>query len=63
MSMGGAWKESTSNDPRPPNRRTVAPPLVRDTIRADSLVLFVLNIEILLSDITKPEKSDILTLT
>ena len=27
MPMGGAWKESTSNGPRPPNRRAVAPPL------------------------------------
>ena len=33
MPMGGAWKESeesTSNGPRPPNRRAVAPPLIRD---------------------------------
>ena len=29
---------------------------VSDTIRADSLVLFALNIEILLADVTKPEK-------
>ena len=36
---------------------------VRDTIHADSLTLFELNIEILLADVTKPEKSDILTLT
>ena len=28
---------------------------VSDTIHADSLALFALNIEILLSDITKPE--------
>ena len=29
MPMVGAWKESTSNDPRPPppNRRAMAPPL------------------------------------
>ena len=27
LSMGGAWKESTSNGPRPSNRRAVAPPL------------------------------------
>ena len=27
MSMGGAWKESTLNGPRPPNRRAVAPSL------------------------------------
>ena len=33
-----------------------------DTIHADSLVLFALNIEIWLADITKPEKSNILTL-
>ena len=30
---------------------------VSDTIHADSLALFALNIEILLADITKPEKS------
>ena len=36
---------------------------VRDTIHADSLALVELNIEILLSDVTKPEKSNILTLT
>ena len=36
---------------------------VSDTIHADSLALFALNIEILLADITKPEKSKILTLT
>ena len=29
---------------------------VNDTIHADSLVLFALNIEILLADVTKPEK-------
>ena len=34
-----------------------------DNIYADSLALFVLNIEILLADVTKPEKSKILTLT
>ena len=32
-------------------------------IHADSLTLFALNIEILLADVTKPEKSKILTLT
>ena len=32
-------------------------------IHADSLALFALNIEILLADVTKPEKSKILTLT
>ena len=36
---------------------------VSDTIHADSLALFALNIKILLADITKPEKSKILTLT
>ena len=36
---------------------------VSDTIHADSLALFALNIEILLTDVTKPEKSKILTLT
>ena len=36
---------------------------VRDTIHADSLALFELNIEILLADVTKTEKSNILTLT
>ena len=36
---------------------------ISDTIHADSLVLFALNIEILLADVTKPEKSKILTLT
>ena len=34
---------------------------VRDTIHADSLELFALNIEILLADATKPEKSNIPT--
>ena len=34
-----------------------------DTIHAASLALFALNIEILLADVTKPEKSKILTLT
>ena len=29
---------------------------VSDTIHADSLALFALNIEILLADVTKPEK-------
>ena len=36
---------------------------VSDTIHADSLALFALNIDILLADVTKPEKSKILTLT
>ena len=36
---------------------------VSDTIHGDSLALFALNIEILLADVTKPEKSKILTLT
>ena len=27
MPVGVAWRESTSNGPRPPNRRAVAPPL------------------------------------
>ena len=36
---------------------------VSDTIHADSLALFALNIESLLADVTKPEKSKILTLT
>ena len=36
---------------------------VSDTIHADSLCLFALNIDILLADVTKPEKSKILTLT
>ena len=36
---------------------------VRYTIHTDSLALFELNIEILLADVTKPEKSNILTLT
>ena len=36
---------------------------VSDTIHADSLALFAHNIEILLADITKPEMSNILTLT
>ena len=34
---------------------------VSDTIHADSLALFALNIDILLADVTKPEKSKILT--
>ena len=36
---------------------------VSDTIHADSLALFALNIEILLAAVTKPEMSNILTLT
>ena len=36
---------------------------VNDTIHADSLALFVLNIKILLADVTKPEKSKILLWT
>ena len=36
---------------------------VSDTIHADSLALFALSSEILLADVTKPEKSKILTLT
>ena len=36
---------------------------VSDTIHAYLLALFVLNIEIVLADVTKPEKSNILTLT
>ena len=36
---------------------------VSGTIHAYSLALFALNIEILLADVTKPEKSKILTLT
>ena len=36
---------------------------VRDTIHADSLALFELNIAILLTDVTKHEESNILTLT
>ena len=36
---------------------------VSDTIHADSLALFALNIEILLADATKSEKSQIFTLT
>ena len=36
---------------------------VRDTIHADWLALFVLNIAILLADVTKPEMSNILTFT
>ena len=36
---------------------------VSDTIHTDSLALFALNIEFVLADVTKPEKSKILTLT
>ena len=36
---------------------------VRDTIHADYLALFVLNIAISLADVTKPKMSNILTLT
>ena len=36
---------------------------VSDTIHADSMALFVLNNEILLADVTKPEMSNILTFT
>ena len=35
---------------------------VRDAIHADWLALFELNIEVLLAYVTKPEKSNILTL-
>ena len=35
----------------------------RDTIHAYSLTLFELNIEILLADVTKPEKPNVLTVT
>ena len=34
---------------------------VSDTIHADSLTLFALNIEIILADVTKPEKWKSLT--
>ena len=36
---------------------------VSDAIHADLLALFALNIEVVLADVTKPEKSKILTLT
>ena len=36
---------------------------VSDTIHADSLALFLLNIKILLADVTKPEKSKMMNLT
>ena len=36
---------------------------VSDTIHADSLALFALNIEIVLADVTKAEKLNILTWT
>ena len=36
---------------------------VSDTIHADSMALFALNIEIFLADVTKPEMSNIFTLT
>ena len=39
------WSQSTGNDTYK----------CHDTIHADSLALFALNIEILLSDVTKPE--------
>ena len=32
MPMGGAWKELTSNGPRPPNHRAVAPPLDTEAV-------------------------------
>ena len=38
-------------------------PNVRGTVHVDSLALLELNIEILLADVTKPEKSNILVLT
>ena len=38
-------------------------PNVSDTIHADSLALFGLHSEIVLADVTKPEKSNILALT
>ena len=40
------WSQNTGNDTN-----------VRDTIHADLLALFELNIEILLADVTKPEMS------
>ena len=48
-------------DPPPPWLRPCTN--VRDTIHADSLALFEVNIDILLVDVTKPEKSNIFTLT
>ena len=36
---------------------------VSDTIHVDSLALFELDIEIVSTDVTKPEKSNILTFT
>ena len=36
---------------------------VSDTIHADSLALLALNIDISFADVTKPEKSKILSLT
>ena len=38
MAMGGAWKESTSNGPRPPNRRAVAA-----LLREGELIYFALK--------------------
>ena len=46
------WSQSTGNDTN-----------VRDIIHADSLALFALNIEILLANVTKSEKSNIPTVT
>ena len=41
----------------------MVPTNVSDTVNADSLALFALNIEILLADVTKSEISNIPTLT
>ena len=40
-----------------------SPTNVRDSNHADSFTLFALNIEIVLADVTRPEKSNIPTLT
>ena len=41
----------------------IAHVVLYNTTHADSLALLTLNIEIVLADVTKPEKSHILTLT
>ena len=45
------------------HRKCYLPTNVSDTNHADSLALFALNIEILHADVTKPEMSNIFTLT
>ena len=57
MRKGVLWSQSTGNGAYEYKYQKRYP------CRFDSPALFELNIEILLADVTKPEKSNILTLT